>query len=287
MNDIDLSSNNFTDFVDDIMKSGKLSHSYLIEVNDGDDFKYINYFIKLILCKKKKIGLSNVNCSDCNICNLVDEKSYPDLKIIETDGQWIKKNQLIDLKNDFLNKSLLDNKKVYVIKYAENLNSSSANSILKFLEEPEDNIIAILLTKNRYKVINTIVSRCQLLSLQNKENKHIMNNNVIEFIQYLTDPKSLFINYKKICENIFIDKDTTKNILLEIELCLVNYLNYKSIDDFKLDDDLDIVSILDSIDINKIVKYVTIIENEIINLNFNVNLKLWLDNLFSKIVEVK
>ena len=38
----------------------------------------------------------------------------------------------------------------YIIKNAERLNPSSANTILKFLEEPEDNIIAILLTNNRY-----------------------------------------------------------------------------------------------------------------------------------------
>ena len=60
--------------------------------------------------------------------------------------------------------------KALVIDYkeADKLNMSSANTILKFLEEPEDDIVAILVANNRYAVIETILSRCQVLSLKNK-----------------------------------------------------------------------------------------------------------------------
>ena len=58
-----------------------------------------------------------------------------------------------------------------IIKETEKLNASSANTILKFLEEPEDGIIAILLTDNRYHVLDTILSRCQILSLKENEFK--------------------------------------------------------------------------------------------------------------------
>ena len=56
-----------------------------------------------------------------------------------------------------------------VINDVELLNTSAANSILKFLEEPEENIIAILITSNRNLVINTIVSRCQVIRYYVKE----------------------------------------------------------------------------------------------------------------------
>lgn len=72
-------------------------------------------------------------------------------------------------------KSINSGKQFYIIEYAENLNSSSANALLKFLEEPDDEIIAILVTKNINKVISTIVSRCQIVNL-NHYNRKKMNN---------------------------------------------------------------------------------------------------------------
>ena len=64
---------------------------------------------------------------------------------------------------------------LFIIYNAEKLNTSSANTILKFLEEPEENIIAVLTTDNRYQVLDTILSRCQnLVFAPNlKENKKI------------------------------------------------------------------------------------------------------------------
>ena len=104
---------------------------------------------------------------------MVDDKTFPDIILIEPEGNMIKKEQLINLKDSFKTKSLYDNKKIYIIKYAENLNISSSNTILKFLEEPESNIIAILLTKNINDVITTVVSRCQNLRFMPEFNKNL------------------------------------------------------------------------------------------------------------------
>ena len=284
MNDL-VSSNQFVDVVDKIINLDKLSHSYLIEINSLEDIQYVYLFIKLILCQKKNKRINNLNCSECNICRLVDSNNYPDLKIIDSDGKWIKKSQLLELKADFQNKSLFDNKKIYVIKYAEDLNLSSSNSILKFLEEPEDDIIAILLTKNRYKVINTITSRCQVLSLKKDDNKLVFNDVAISFIKYLIHPSELFIHYKYLNENIFIDRQKSKDILLEVQNNLLRYLDYRSNNNLICDKEL--LKVLNDLDPKKIIKYLIIIEEEILNLVFNVNLKIWLDRLFSRFVEVK
>ena len=52
----------------------------------------------------------------------------------------------------------------YIVKNAERFNGSSANTLLKFLEEPEDNIIGIFITNNKENVISTIRSRCQVIT---------------------------------------------------------------------------------------------------------------------------
>ena len=77
---------------------------------------------------------------------------------------WIKKEQLEELQKEFSTTGIQSNYRIYIIKNAERLNTSAANSILKFLEEPEPNIIAILMTDNLYQMLDTIISRCQIIS---------------------------------------------------------------------------------------------------------------------------
>lgn len=120
--------------------SDKLSHAYLFDANGNDEVYDIIYsFVKMIFCRnisdKKKIN---------NICKRIDDSNYIDLKIIEPDGLWLKKEQILDLQNEFSKKAIEGDKKVYIIKSADKMNTQTANSILKFLEEPVDDIVAIL-----------------------------------------------------------------------------------------------------------------------------------------------
>ena len=73
------------------------------------------------------------------------------------------------------------------------MNSFSANTILKFLEEPNENIIAFLLTNNRYHVIDTIVSRCQILSLKESNYDCKINDDNINFLNYILNPNSFLL----------------------------------------------------------------------------------------------
>ena len=82
--------------------------------------------------------------------------------IIMSFDKLIKKEQILNIKSEMNENTINSGKLFYIIEYAENLNSSSANALLKFLEEPDDELIAILVTKNINKVISTIVSRCQI-----------------------------------------------------------------------------------------------------------------------------
>jgi len=148
----------YTSLVNSI-NNNRLSHAYLFDISNYDyGFDFIMDFVKNILCKNK---LSNYH-TNCSLCKTIDDGNYVDLSIINPDGQWIKKEQLDNLQEAFSTKSLLDNYKIYIINGAEYLNLSSANSILKFLEEPAEKIIAILVTKSLNNVLDTIKSRCQI-----------------------------------------------------------------------------------------------------------------------------
>ena len=264
----------FYDIINNIVSFNKVSHAYMIEIdNYEEDFNCVLDFVKLILDNK----------NENNISALIDSGNYPDLNIIEPDGNVIKKQQVIKLQEDFRNKSFLNNKMIYIIKEADKLNDASGNTILKFLEEPEDDIIAILVTTNRYKVIETILSRCQVLSLQDNSLNVDISDNIIDLVKFIIKKDALFVNYQYIMDNILIDKVVAKDILNEIEVIFINYLNYIS-DKNSYECNNDIVKILSNVDIDKITNYIAIIEEEVQKLDYNVNYKLWLDCLFAKLI---
>ena len=276
MNNLSVVRKNYIDYIDKIIENNKISHAYLIELgNYDDDMKYVFDFIKMIICNIKYSDLDKEN----NIVKLIDDKNYPDIKVIEPDGTTIKKGQMLDLQKDYSNKSLLAGKRIYVVKEADKLNPASANTILKFLEEPEEDIIAILLTTNRYKILETILSRCQILTIK-ENNMPIIDNDIYDLLKCVLNPNQFYIKYNSIIVDVIPDKDIARNKLYEIENIIISYLNNKY-ENKEIDEKL--VKLFKNVDCKKLLNVLNIIEEEIKKLEFNVNYKLWLDSLFSRL----
>ncbi len=190
--------------INNSIKKNRCSHAYLIDSNGyPKSLEFAISFAKTILCP---YNYSNtLNCNGCNQCSVIDDGNFLELKIIKPDGEWIKKEQLEELQYLFSKKAVIGNKKVYIIDGVERLNTNSANSILKFLEEPEEGIIAILITENINKVMSTIVSRCQILSLKNSQ-KILKNESLVFKIA-----NSIFNSENKIDE--FVKNDASINFI--------------------------------------------------------------------------
>lgn len=154
--EINEQTNKFNTIVDKYINPKKINHAYLIETNCNDR---IDIALELV---KKIISFDSNN----SIEYLLKQQ---DLYVLSTDTQSIKKEEIITLKEKFKTKSIYNSKRIYIIEEAEKLNSSSANTLLKFLEEPEEDIIAILIAANRNLVIDTIISRCQIIRFYNKK----------------------------------------------------------------------------------------------------------------------
>lgn len=274
MSNIGIRNEKFISFTENILAHNKISHAYIIELCDYDiDMSLVSRFIKLLLCKNDIKTFDKLNCGSCNVCNLIDNHNYPDIRYIEPDGKEIKKNQLLDLQKNFNNKSLLENKRIYVIQEADKLNVAAANTLLKFLEEPADDIIAILLTKNRYKLLDTILSRCQVLTIGSEDDSYDYNEEINTIISYIVKGDSLFINYGSLLE-LLPDKNIAMDYFKKIEIIFLDFLqNNKSL-----------YSCLSGVNKDTIIRFLNIIEIELMKLDYNVNYKLWLDSLFSKLI---
>ena len=217
------------------VKKNKLSHAYLIELTDSNNgLDFALAISKFLLCPNHYSNSDK--CIDCNICHQVDDNNYIELKIIRPDGNYIKKNQVKELQENFRTESIVNNYKIYIILEAEKMNDEAANSLLKFLEEPNDGIIAILLTNNIYQVYNTIKSRCQILKMAKEKNiidgsinklaNYLYDNNEIDIDQFNDNINSIIDYYS------YLEKNKLKTIIFKNKNILQQIKNSFEIDSF-------------------------------------------------------
>lgn len=275
MGELSFAKKFFIDYANNVIKTNKVSHAYLIEVDNYDnDYTYVLSFIKMILCN---VCYDELSACTNNIINLIDSNTYPDLYIVSSDTNVINKSSILNLQKEFSHKSMLDNKKIYIIKEAEKLNDASSNTILKFLEEPEDNIIAFILTDSRYHVFETILSRCQVLSLKDNTYSYEIDDSFVDLLDCFLNPKNYFIKYKDITSLFSTDKTILRNQIILIENIIIDYLTNK-----KFNDDLSFL--LKNKDDRYLINIISILESEIKKIDYNLNMKLWFDSLFAKLI---
>ena len=150
-------------FVNSLQKK-QLSHAYLISGSNGAPLLDVaKFFAKSILCDDP----SPLACNSCITCLRVDDDNYPDFFVFDGSKETIKKDAVATIESSF-EKKAFENKgiRIYILHLIENMTIVAINSILKFLEEPGQEIYAFLTTNNESIILPTIISRCQLLRLK-------------------------------------------------------------------------------------------------------------------------
>lgn len=256
----------------------KLGHAFLLETNNQEQtLKELLQFLKEINCEEEY----HSDCHKCNLCNLISKQEITSLKIIRPEGQTIKKEQILELKNNFLSRPVFSKYNMYIILNAECLNSSSANVMLKFLEEPEENIIGFFITNNKENIIDTIKSRCQIYVNNYKIEEKSLNdleNISLEYVKELEvgGLETILYNKDKILPQISEREDLIK-FLKEI-LNIYNKLFLIKIGEYKVDN-FENLQFLLKIDIKYFINKLNLVKNLLIEAQYNVNSQLILDRL--------
>ena len=295
------------------IKNDKLSHAYIFETNNYTKaYDLIIQFVKYIMCPESRE--KNHDENNCYTCTSINNNEFIEFKIINPDTLQIKKEEMIDLQKEFMSKAISGNKKVYLIKNAERLNSSSSNAILKFLEEPEENIIAILMVNSRYNLLKTILSRCQVISL-NKTNeeksveeiiytnffsKEEYNDEIKEEInEFILNTINFVKNYEKNIKDALLYTNDTfhqyfktrEDVLVAFEIIKMIYYDILSMIEkgsyiyfSKYSKDLDLIKELNKTEY--IVEKLNIVMNSIEKIKYNVNLALLVDKYLMEVGDI-
>lgn len=145
-------------FLTAVIQSGRPAHAYLFAGPLGSGkTEAARAFARALLCEQ---GAQD----SCDTCVRVMHATHPDCVVIPPSGA---KGYLVEQVQEIISSAskapVRAQRKVYILTRADLLQGHAANALLKTLEEPPANTFFILMARNRDAVLETIVSRCQVL----------------------------------------------------------------------------------------------------------------------------
>ena len=141
-----------------ILKSDRLNHAYLFS-GDFASFEMALLLAKSRFCEQPADGLP---CGECRSCRLIAANDFSDVRVVEPSGQLIKTETVRSLLREFSSSGFEGQSQVFIIRDADKMHVNAANSLLKFIEEPQSDSYIILLTRDDSKILPTIKSRTQI-----------------------------------------------------------------------------------------------------------------------------
>lgn len=178
------------------LKRNNSAHAYLFCGEKGTPKKETAFLLaQSLLCQN--INEDGFACEECDDCKRLTNGNYADLIYVDGYLASIKKTDILKIQEQF-SKTRLESrgKKVYILEGIENATEVALNALLKFLEEPEGDVMAILICEHEDRVLETIVSRCQKVSF--------FKNNTLELMDALKtemDEKDTYV-LSKLCTSV-------------------------------------------------------------------------------------
>ncbi|WP_199623832.1 DNA polymerase III subunit delta' [Paenibacillus alkalitolerans] len=145
------------------LRDGALSHAYVFEGQRGTGRRSVARALAQALFCVEGGGDA---CGACVECRKAANGNHPDVYWIDAAGSTVKIDQIRELQKQFTYKASASRPRIYIIDEAEKMTPQASNAMLKFLEEPASQIVAVLITENGQALLPTILSRTQRIAFQ-------------------------------------------------------------------------------------------------------------------------
>lgn len=147
------------------IRAGKVSHAYIFSGERGTGKKTLaDAFAMTLQCT----GEGERPCGECHSCRQAAGGNHPDIIYVrhEKPTSIGVEDIRTQLTGDIQIRPYNGKYKIYIIPDAERMTVQAQNAILKTIEEPPEYAVILLLTSNEQVFLDTIRSRCVLLSLK-------------------------------------------------------------------------------------------------------------------------
>lgn len=157
-----------------IIASNMLSHAYLIDSASSKIRQQVAIWLaQSQFCDNLQDGAPDQTCQKCNTIALGDN---PDVLEVETEKQSIGVDDIKFFKKEANMTATQGKRRILIIDEAEKMTNAASNNLLKTIEEPEGNLMIILLADSAKQLLPTIQSRVQIFHLSNKSNEDEVNS---------------------------------------------------------------------------------------------------------------
>lgn len=142
-------------------------------------------------------------CNECANCKMINDWSTIDyVEIDAASHTWVD-----NIREEIVDKIIYPptalKKKIYVIDEVHMLSKGAFNALLKTIEEPKSDIAFILATTDIHKVLETIISRCQVFNYKKVPNEimvqHLEEICKKENLQYTKEALDIIANISEGC----------------------------------------------------------------------------------------
>ncbi|HED64062.1 MAG TPA: DNA polymerase III subunit gamma/tau [Planctomycetes bacterium] len=151
-----------TEVLKGAIEEGRLGHAYLFAGPRGTGkTTTARILAKCLNCEE---GPTATPCGTCDRCRGADEGSEVD--IIELDAaSHTGVDTIRELRDEVAYAPMRARHKVYIVDEVHMLSKAAFNALLKTLEEPPEHVVFLFATTEPHKVLDTILSRCQVMRL--------------------------------------------------------------------------------------------------------------------------
>ncbi|HEY95195.1 MAG TPA: DNA polymerase III subunit [Dehalococcoidia bacterium] len=151
------------------LKRGSVSHAYMF-IGPAHSGKMT---LAIDLARALNCEGSEIPCGQCEPCRKVTDLKHADVQVVGLAGDdsstesksktEISIEQIRQMQHTASLPPFEGKYRIYIIENAESLSVEAANALLKTLEEPESKVVFILLVTDSSLLLETVVSRCQLV----------------------------------------------------------------------------------------------------------------------------
>lgn len=163
------------DILQTALDTGRVHHAYLFTGLQGvGKFLTAQTFAAVVNCEARPEGEFREACGQCSSCRKIAQKQHPDILFVEPERDRIKIAQIREVQQASSRAPYEARFRFVLIDEAHTMTDEAANALLKTLEEPSARMRLILVTDQPHGLLDTIISRCQVLRFGSLDQEQVV-----------------------------------------------------------------------------------------------------------------